>query len=238
MMDRPAINPADCPSVGSGMVANLWATIRASISRLAVYVRRGVFREITQAQILVVTILVANGTACKAAWDKVDNTADTAAAINAIFRVCQPLVTDSDTKSAIKLMDRLISKADYAYNKHRTESWRQWIMEAVKNGAGKAHRFANAPNRPPTIVASKYTSIPNQIMDEQSTKWSGIWHAVNTALAEDTDARLRHLRQMALNTRGTKWQPWWLDYIRPPNMHKVAAADGIGLPLSWGLWLW
>ena len=138
MMDRPTLKHCSCPLAGSDLLTTLWSTLRTAITRLGKYLNIGCYSDIVAAQILIISILEAKDTATKAAWDKVTSGADCSAALNAIYRVCIPLVTHHDTQAAVRLLDRLVAKEDYANSRHRAEAWRTWITEALKKGAGKA----------------------------------------------------------------------------------------------------
>ena len=57
-------------------------------------------------------------------------------------------------------------------------AWKQWVIQALEKGAGKAHRFTRGACRPPDAEALHRGTVldtPEKIMDMKAAQWDQLW---------------------------------------------------------------
>ncbi len=131
---------------GAREVAMLWATCRAMAAKVAVAVRGG-HRGVSLGLKAKLLKMMARGDgAVPRAWDAVQFPQDAAAAIFVVMNLCRMDADQASAETALRTLTRL-EERQFARDLGRArERWKKWVASAIKDGAGAAHKWCNAPN--------------------------------------------------------------------------------------------
>ena len=100
----------------------------------------------------------------------------------------------------------------------------KWISVALEDGAGKAHKWANAPNQPfvraPT--ATDRSSDPQLVASETANTWGMKWGSTRPHLFKQATAALRGIRQEALKLPEEERRAHFQRLLSPDRIAEVA----------------
>ncbi len=214
-------------SGGTSLVATLWATCRAMVARMANSIQGGRMDEALMLKVKLVRAVIRNNGDIPRAWEAVQRPQDAAAALFAVMSACSAEANAKSMEVALGTLTRLEACQITRDTQKARDRWAKWVSEALKEGAGKAHRWCNAPN------AQRYNAqIADTMIDSakaHDSQWRRHWGAADeVGIAEATKA-VKELRQ---RLKGRACDDSFEDGLQPTEVRRRATrfkrSTGIG----------
>ncbi len=160
---------------GAGEVTAMWATCRAMAAKIRNALRHHQMERARALRAKVLLMVASSRGAVPRAWGKVSNLQDAAAARFAIMQLCRSDAGADAADAAVKTLTRLENTQHMRDANKARNTWKAWVAKALKEGAGAAHKWCNAPNvqRPNAQIGDTLMASANKHAKDWSKQWGG-----------------------------------------------------------------